>query len=511
LPERLAPLLALAAVAATLAILLSRPDDHALLRGVESGGAWAEHSARILTIRMWGSEVPALELFAKQTDTLYPPFLHWTMGAVGALIGHGEVEIARAMTLWLVLLAFAAGLVAWRLSGWGSVGWLVVATTVCVSAIASLRLVYYYDLPMTALLWLGLAWMLLVRRRSPELAGVGGGLLWFLATITKWTALPFGFAMLVGALLVHCPQEEWSRREALRRARAGVATGGCFGLLLWTWTSWTTISWQAANSMMMGDPGTSGVVGRIVQMMDSLEPLSIARLAHYPADLGVLIFSPLIAVLVLGLGCVWLHRDRRGAPLLGLTVLGQWAVLLWLVPTQKGRFLITLAPALVIAAVLGLSGLPRRARVVVAVLWVTCSLLVVADVQHGTPNGLNQRWSLGPRPYVYRTGRGLSIDSSEANTGWRRADMLGTPFAPERERLWERVRACEGEVLVVEMGVLRDSADRTWWEYRNDLAGIRRGRRFVEIIEMRSYVPDDRDAVVVTRETMSGRQLCGAR
>ena len=205
----------MAVIVAVAVILLSRPYDGGLFHAAAKGGDWSEHFDRIYAVARWQAREDPVT-FLQASDLAYPPLLHWVMGLVGSVVGHGEEAIGRAMPLWLLLLAAAVGLCAFRLSGSARLGWLVVAGTAATPALGAIALTYYFDLPMTALLWTSVAVLLLLRPVVPEVAGFLAGAFWFLAAITKWTALPFGAAMLAGALLVHRPDERWTWAEVLR-------------------------------------------------------------------------------------------------------------------------------------------------------------------------------------------------------------------------------------------------------------------------------------------------------
>ncbi|MCP4871964.1 MAG: hypothetical protein GY898_24935 [Proteobacteria bacterium] len=462
---------AFATVGATCALILSRPYDQALFRSAEGGGDWAEHLARVQTLQAWASD-STLRQFVAQTDTIFPPGLHWWMGALGSVVGHGEAAVGRTMVLWLVLLAASVGAGAWAITKDKKSSYLAGALSAAIPGVAAVSLTYYFDLPMTALLWAGAAALLLLRPRLPEVAGAVAGLFWFAAAITKWTALPFGVVMLGGALLAHAEGERWSRAEALRRIRAGAALAITTGLLVRWWFGITDVSWRAMSDNTMGDPGAWTRTGSLLDgLTGKLQPFSLDRLAAYPVDLATALFSPLLALLVLALIAVWAVRDRRGGAFVVGTAAGQWAVLFLLVPPADPRFLLTLAPVLVLAAVLGLDHLPARLRGGLAAAWIAVALLVIADVHHGSPNPLNARWSAsGEREHGFLKGRGLSIDSTDAKTGWMRADMGPPKFAPDREELWAEVARCRANRLAVQEGALKDSTDQTWWQYRAGLA-----------------------------------------
>ena len=486
-------LAALAVVVALVLVVWSRPYDDALFRGAIGGGDWDEHLARVRIATSWAArgDLP-LSLWAATTDGIYPPFLHYAMGLLGGLFGHGEAAVGRTMVLWLLLLSGSAGLVGWRISGTARVGWTVAAATATVPGLAAAALTYFFDLPMTALLWLGLALLLLLRPKAPEVAGILAGLCWFAAGLTKWTALPFGLVMFAGALLVHLPGEGLNRGEVWVRLRTGAALAVVSGLLFRWWFGVSVTSWQGMSQNSMGDAGAwswTGLGGLSSWLHARLQPFSWDRLASYPADLATSLLSPLLAVGAAILVGAWLAGGRRrGLALVGSVCLGQWAVLFWLVPVTDPRFLFTLVPALVLAAALGLERLSKRAITPVTVAWITVALWASWDVHHGDAGLLNHYWSATPdRQHGFLSGRGLGIRSGDAKTGWVRSDEVKEAFPARREELWSLVAGCGASTLVVQQEVVRDMTDYTWWQYRDRLAQLRGEPAFAEVSQLQGW------------------------
>jgi hypothetical protein len=495
---------ALAVIAVLVLVVWSRPYDDALFRGAIGGGDWDEHLARVRIATSWqGRGNLPLSLWAATSDGIYPPFLHYVMATLGGVFGHGDAAVGRTMVLWLLLLSGSAGLVGWRISGVGRTGWLVAAATATVPGLAAASLTYFFDLPMTALLWLGVALLLLLRPRAPEVAGILAGLCWFAAGLTKWTALPFGVVMFAGALLVHLPGEGLNRGEVWVRLRTGAALAVVSGLLFRLWFGISVTSWQGMSQNSMGDSAAwswTGLGGLSSWLDARLQPFSWERLAGYPADLTTSLLSPLLALGTLVLVAVWFAGGRRrGLTLIAATCLGQWAVLFWLVPVTDPRFLFTLLPALLLAATLGLDRLPKRAFLPVVIAWTVVALWASWDVHHGDAGLLNRYWSATPdRQHGFLSGRGLSIRSGDAKTGWRRSDDEGEVFPPSRAELWSTVAACGGSVLVVQQEVIRDTTDFTWWQYRNGLAQLRGEPAFVEVSQLQGWQDGGTPAVGVT-------------
>jgi len=210
---------------------------------------YVHHLARLRVAEAWHDLLDgnvALIEFLQLSDGEFPPFLHITTLLLGSVFGHNaEVAILSGL-LWLALLAVSVGWLTSTLTRIGSAklapaqrahrraGSLAAAIVLLMGSYQGFALRYYYDLPMTALLWAGLASITLFWDRRPLVAGFVSGSTVAAAALTKWTALPFGAAMAVGlvATTVRLPctaRIRWNRLASLAVASAVTA------LLCGTW------------------------------------------------------------------------------------------------------------------------------------------------------------------------------------------------------------------------------------------------------------------------------------
>ena len=334
---------------AILGMLAARWSSHPLDAYGEEGAEYIEHFDRVRTLQIWRANSGHPIDFLIAADGAYPPLLHALAVPAGAINGHAAHQITWMGSVWYLLLALGIGLCGWALAGatWGLIGGLTAGLLFPAGHAAALR--YYYDLPMTALLWLGLGVALVGARRSPLGAGLGGGFLAGLAALIKWTAIPFAAPMLLAAALT--PQLPRARRKLL-------VLGLCVGFLLPTggYLSQSTRSWTEMMSTFGPETGAvDGVVdaaARTLSVDPWLQPPDrgdqsggrFERGLYYIGRLVVAVYSPALFALVIGLGFLWVHRRGRGGWLVALIVLGQGAFVVTAVPPLDERFILTLAP-----------------------------------------------------------------------------------------------------------------------------------------------------------------------
>lgn len=464
--QRRLHVLALAVVATCLALILSRPWDGALFRGADTGSAWSEHTVRIEAMAFPPSQHrQGVFDWLQALDVQYPPLLHLVSIGLSPVVGASDLAVNRSMVLWLLALALGAGLAGRGLTGKSAVGLATGVGTLTVPAFTASALHYYYDLPMTALLWCSLGCVLMARRSHALPLGIAAGLLFAGACLVKWSALPQGIPLLLGALLVPLPEEGWGRRAWIERLRVAGPTLLCAALVLFAFTQVSTSSWREMGAITLGEPGQQSRPS----LLQSLHLPDSSKVGAYIGRTVTALFSPLLSVLVV-LGLLrWVFRDRRGWPLLALGLVGNIGFLLFLVPPADERFLFPVVPALILAAVLGTAGCSRRVRTGAATLWVVLALSVTWDVHHGSDGPLSWTWESSM--FGGLRGRGLSLDSGEEAVGWTRADDAARERAlhPGREELYNGIVACGAQTLIVERGALSGPADMTWWRYRNFL------------------------------------------
>lgn len=482
------------------------PVDARLGVPVWSGAEWAYHQNRLAAVVEWGRHTGSLRDYIWVCDDHFPPLLDWVMGLIGTIGGHSERAVGRAMVIWLLLLAGAVGLVARSLSGSSTAGWMAAGATVLTPALAAVSTLYYFDLPMAALLWMSVAAIMVLRPRSAVAAGAAGGLLWFLACITKWSALPLGALLLPAAFLTGLHRGDRSTRRD-----AAVGIGACVVVvvvMLSLWFDATTRSWTNMHFMSLSQPDGWGTVGEGL----SIGPLtiwmpSLHRLAAYPAILAGQVLSPILTVATLTLAGAWAWKDRRGSGFLAMAGAGQICFLILTVPPVSGRLLLSVTPALVLMAVLGLRSVAARLRMPLAGAWALVGLLVILDVTHGEPGPLDREitWRSAEVERVGIFARGLSIASGELTTAWVRADDINYDWEErggsfdEREALWASLTACDAAVLLVGADPRGDPTPSTFFNFRNHLASLRGERMFDDVTGW----PDQGDAPTADSSTIA--------
>jgi hypothetical protein len=485
--------------------------------GVQSygsdGAEYIEHSARLRVVQQL-RDSPGSSSWDVLigSDHSFPPLLHLLTGKLGELLGHHGAEAAAATgILWLLLLSAALGLLVTEISGRRTVGYAAATGLLLLPAAHGFATRYYYDLPMTALLWSAAAIFLRFRQRAPILGGATAGLLFAAACLTKWPAIPFGIPLLLGALL--CRGGEGRERWAARCIALGTCVLTCAGILAsflhgrgddTSFARMTRVGLDEAPPHVWTTQW-DGPVGLIAQGVTSrMGSLEAGDLSFYLLRGFTSVFSPLLAVIVLGLGARWLLRGRLGWRLVLCVVLGHSLFLLGLVPLLDDRFLLTGAPALLIPASLAWSGLTKSGRRVMGAGIVTLGLLMALDFHAAPP----MPWS-GPIRLAEGNGddipcteaRGISAASSVEHRGWSRADSLEwgreaagdpctEPRAPARralrERVWAHVQGCETEAvgLAVEAPLFSYRGDKEWFVYRGELDQVGRGQRAITVREI---------------------------
>jgi hypothetical protein len=179
------------------------------------------------------------------------------------------------------------------------------------------------------------------------------------------------------------------------------------------------------------------------------------------------IFSPILALLCLGLLVTWLTRDRRGLTLVTVTVVGQLVFLLVRVPPLDDRFVLTLAPALILGAALGWHSLPASPRLVLGSLVLLVGLAVGLDFHFGNSQQSSPtRVQPGTETFSQLVRWGLA-DSADQR-GWVRRDTQPSNRSAAREQLWAQIRQCDATNLrlAAEDRLVGDSGDVYWFRYR---------------------------------------------
>jgi hypothetical protein len=314
------------------------------------------------------------------------------------MTGHSIEATARLATLWLFLLALAVCSVGRSLAG-PRAGLAAGVGVLLLPSLGGYATRYYYDIPMTALLWVMVAVAVRTWGRRPWFGGLSSGLLWAAAALTKWTALPFGAAMLLGAAVTGTIRQTQGGQRLRQLARSvlpfAAAVGGCT-ILLTGYLS--AVGEDSSLNVMLGqmwaqftpsEAGARDPLGPLAQFLSSAQSLSSeasgSKLGFYALSLATAIFSPLLAGAAVLLSLRWVQTSRAGLSLFAATSAGQIGFLLVLVPVADERFLITMAPCLVLIAAVGWASLTRLSRRRTGGLILASALLVALEAHLGIP------------------------------------------------------------------------------------------------------------------------------
>jgi hypothetical protein len=444
---------------------------------------------------------------------MYPPLLHLLTLGLGGLTGHGVEAAVGSGVFWLLILALSIAKLARLLDPESSSLQAVVLAVILTPALHAVTTRYAYDLPMTALLWAGLA---MVASASPVdgrgawiRAGVGG-LLLAMAALVKWTALPFGLIMLAGLGLGLGRAHGWRpTMERLGMAMvvafvpvsiflaSGSTSMGAMGAATFQPPVGAALEARPwLQSLIASLPASVG--DRVGSMILQLLHINGERLGFYPGRLVTTVFSPLLAI-PLGLGLwTWWREGRQGLWLVGFTVVGHWLFCLLLVPPLDDRFLLTMAPALTLAATLGWLRLDSSIRryatpaVVVSALWVAGDFHLrspdsALHIDPGTSLAGSDNGSEWP-------GR-IGLSSSIHLRGWVRSDEVQPDRGALREKLWNTVRLCHAPVVAGPSALLTAWGDSNWWAYRDLLERAELGLQthpdpLIRYLELRGQTPD---------------------
>jgi len=459
------------------------------------GAPYIEHVARLETLRLWreGSLLSPWDLLVSM-DGAFPPLMHLFTLPLGAVAGY-EAEVALFSGIaWLLVLAASVASVTYSLSGARLGASAAFVGTMLLPAAHGFATRYYYDLPMTALIWASAAYLLRWRDRRSLRAICGAGLLLGAAALVKWSALPFGLPVLAAAALCRRadapPQPFRARVLAAGRLFAGVALLVALISLVFLWSSGSDNSY---NTMSAETFESSGAAVQLPAALDAALPGPAALVVrqalgglHLEAGSGLRfyalravtsVYSPLLAALVAFLCLLWLALDRRGAALPVFVVLGHGFFLLLVLGLRDDRFLLVGALVPVVLASLGWLRCPAAVRTVLALVVVAVALGVALDFHFGRPAAWNEatewRAAEGDRqPGVTR--RGLGLASSVQRLGWVRADEQEISRSAYREALWQVVGRCRfGRVGELDgRPILGGCGNRFWWEYRGDLEAV---------------------------------------
>ncbi len=435
-----------------------------------NGAAYIEHGARVhaaVTVSRWltRTDWPDGENLVSALDDSFPPLLHVMALPVTWLFGGRVGPVAAAGVLWLLLMGWAAARITTLVTGRASTGVLVAAGVFALPGLHGSAARYYFDLPMSSLLWASVAVLMSGWHHRARRAGVLGGLLGLAACLTKWTALPYLALMLAGAALTKqlSGRDDQPTLRVRARAEALLAYLGTLGVgigaYLWAAGSDNSLIFTVRESALDNshDEGGGGLVRAALGMIPTLlrgDPERRFRLVEHAEGLAFAVFSPILLLATVLLLAVWLVRSRRGWPFVLATAVGQLVFLVvWIRPVDE-RFLLAMAPALVLGAGIGLAALPGGVRRSVGAALFVVGVLVAFDFHHMPKTALSTLWTesdlWGPRHAPYPPPprpRGLGASTSAQGRGWVRHDEEQDHRTALRRALLVRVADCEAELF----------------------------------------------------------------
>ncbi len=484
---------------ALIALLASLPVLRLLRDGIQSfgtdGAPWIEPLARLRLMEHLEQADGSWWERLVGADAAFPPGLHLLSLPWVAAVGEGPLRLAASGVFWLLVLAAAGGVVARRLGSDQRGAFVTVAVVAALPSLQGMASRYYYDLPMTALLWVSVAVVLALAPRRPLLAGLLGGGIALLACGVKWAAIPYGLPMLAlgFGLAVSGARHALLCLLGLTLA-VGISAGGSWGYLQAVGES-NSFTMQRAI-LEMQDPILGPLLCDHVEVLPSPLTLALQRLGSWsPAELGFYplrlissVLSPLMTLLlVLGAGAALRARRARLLLLVLGVALAHGLFILGMIPVLDDRWLVVGVPALAIAggAGLGLSARSPWLRFLLAAL-----LLGVAVEFHFAPRAaFNSAWeavaSPGSRPHredssgeaIYQDRdqpkprpavvfRGPFGASSVEDRGWTRGDEQAPSRARQRAAALATVQACKLSCvgLGLEMPGLAPQGDFFWWQ-----------------------------------------------
>lgn len=424
-------------------LLVFRLLRQGLQRHADGGVEFAEHLVRmklVLGFRegLWQHPRNLLEL----ADAQFPAFLHLSTGAMGSVIGHSAEAAALSTLVWYVLLAASVGLLVGAVTGRRS-GSAAACACLLLPPLHASVLRYYYDLPMTALLWLGVAVVVAVGPRRPLVGGLVGGLLLAAGTTTKWTALPFG-ASLVAAGAIPLLALGWRHgraRGVARAAGSGLVAVAVAGGLIWGYLQVAphSLGWMM-GTFHIDDVSSAKPLSSVFDKTTEL----VAKVGERQVKIGLQwyrdhviasVLSRAVAYACVPLAVVWLLRSGRLVLFVVIAVGGQLFFLVTLVPVQDERFLLTALPCVALVAGLGWGKLPGLLRAPAAAALLVVGLGVAVDFHvPGAAEGRvdSDEWGLHSAVWQY---------------GWARADEQPRNPNEGRRVILLAVRECPVEAF----------------------------------------------------------------
>ena len=467
------------------------------------GAAHLEHEVRLAVVQGWREASGGLWEHIVAVDGQYPPLLHVATLKLSSWAGYEVADVAWTGLLWLGLLAVAVATCAAAIS----------RSALPAAAAASLVFLwpvgpavatrYYYDLPLTAVLWSAAAVALATwdgaspadrrlagpGRAATQLAlavpaGVVVGVLAALACGFKWTALAFAPIMVGAAFLSPVHRSGLRRRLPVRLVALLVAATTGSGIL---WFAASGLGPESSLATTFNDmwPGVGDALYNddgVFQPRSALDAFAGGSdttffkpgLVFYPVTLVSGVLSVAFAASLAGPLVHWLRADRRGLVFVLAVVIGQGLFLALVISALDERFLLTLAPGILLAAAIGWSSLPPAPRMRWGVAVVATALLVSADFHYGDDLPVSAPLRVPMPESDDVVVRGLGLGDSWEQRGWARYDTQPHP-RPQARRMIQALGAQCG----FGPSVLRDAplsaspfGDLHWLNYEHRLESL---------------------------------------
>lgn len=460
-----------------------------------SGSAhYIEHVARLDVVRALraGPDTPLGEVL-DTIDDEFPPLMHVVTAGASALFGLEVRGVLWTSLLWLALLATCVGWTARALTHRPGAGAAAASALLLTPAFHGFATRYYYDLPMTALLWLTVAVAVSIWPRHRWTGTLLVGLCSLAVGLVKWAALAFGPGLVLGAALSH------RGTPRLKRVAWALLAGLLFLGLLW------------GTSKGLGPQNSLGAVtGEIITDWNH-DPNPAPALASAEAmsrwgDFFARHANPSRAIFYAGrtvgsifglwgfgllLWCLvpWWRDGRSGLPLLLATGLAHGFFLLFVMPVVDDRFLLPLVPVLIVLAAIGWSAWPKRRRRGVGAAAVLVGAAVLLDLHVGGPDWMATVVVEVPGEPERRVPsspiRLLGLDDSVEQRGWTHRARQPDEQEALRERIWTDIAACGADALRIdeETPLAWAFGDWYWLQYRARLDELRGVSGPVEIRE----------------------------
>ena len=443
------------------ALVLARPYDGALNRSAASGTYWTDHLVRAETALVRAEGRGGALDWIVAADQGYPPLIHWVAVPLGDALGRDAGTVERFGLIWLLLLVGATGVIGAAVTEDRAAGALAAATLATFPAVHGTALGYFYDLPMTALLFGAAAALLAGGTTRPVASGIAAGLFFATACTAKWTAVALAPPLVLGVLL--------TRRDGRRPwAATGIAaTVGLAGAALFFRLSSKSLLAMAGTGYGAQQSGGGDVAGTVRRILfESGGPLGEA-IRFLPIRLVLGALGPALAVVVLASALVWAARSRAGLPLAACVLAGDVLVIHRFFPALNDRWLISIVPVVAVIAAAGVRALPRG-RGAAAIALLALGVGGTWEFHHGDSHARAAAAAGGDRADWNELRSWSAASSTEPQLGWARADYRTNVFLANRESLWDAVARCGGRDVLIHESV-STAGDAPWWRYRDTL------------------------------------------